>query len=115
MTEYIIPLQPIPNQKTSVLVGGQNLTFEVFIIEGGALYANVYIDDTLIIGGTKCNAGITLNQYNTQLTGYLTWLTLDGYDPTYETIGTTSFLIWSDYSIEDALFAEFMLTYNEGS
>lgn len=104
MTEFIIPLQPNPNQKTSLIVGNQNLTVEIYIIETGELYANVYIDTELILAGTKCNAGIALNQYNTNLNGYLTWVTLDGYDPTWQLIGTNAFLLWSDYSIEDKLF-----------
>ena len=108
MSEFIIPLLANPNQKTSVLINDQNVTVEIYIIEGGALYANVYINDELIIAGAKCNAGVTLNQYNTPLVGYLTWVTFDGYDPTYPTIGISSFLLWSDYRLEDVLLSKFI-------
>lgn len=105
---YIIPLQANPNQRTTVTVGSQNLTVDVYIVEDGGMYADVYIDATLILAGARCNAGVSLNQYNTPLKGYLTWWTESGYNPTWPQIGTTAFLLWSDYSVEDVFFGKFV-------
>lgn len=106
---YTIPLKANPNQRTTVTVGNQNVTVEIYVIENQHLYANVYINSTLVIAGTPCNAGVTLNQYNTPLNGYLTWVTLDGYEPTWQDIGTNSFLIWSDIEISKTLLSKVVL------
>lgn len=107
MTELVIPLQANPNQRTSVLIGDQSVTVEVYTIEDGGMYANAYIGSTLIIADARCNAGIAINQYNTPLVGFLTWISLNGNSPTWETIGTNCFLMWSDYSLEDKLYTKF--------
>lgn len=106
---YTIPLQPYPNQRTTVTVNNQNVTVAVYIIQDGGMYADVYIDADLIIAGARCNAGITLNQYLTPLKGYLTWWTADNAPPTWKQIGSTAFLLWSDYSIEDVLFDKYVV------
>lgn len=108
----IIPLQAYPNQRTTVTVNNQNLTVSVYIIEDGAMYADVYLNADLVVAGAKCNAGIAINQYLTPIKGYLTWWTEDGYNPTWEQLGSTAFLLYSDYSIEDTLLNKFMATQN---
>lgn len=105
----IIPLQAYPNQRTTVTVNNQNLTVSIYIIEDGTMYADVYLNADLVVAGAKCNAGVAINQYITPINGYLTWLTTDGYDPTWEQLGTTDFLLYSDYSIEDTLFKKYVL------
>lgn len=110
----IIPLQANPNQRTTVTVGNQNVTIDVYVIEDGGLYADVYINADQIVAGARCNAGVTLNQYLTALNGYLTWWTEDGYNPTWQNIGKTAFLFWSDYSIEDAGYNQFVAELQNG-
>lgn len=109
---YTIPLQAYPNQRVSITVNQQNLTVEVYIIEDGGMYANVYVGADLVVAGARCNAGIAINQYPTKIKGYLTWWTEDGYNPTWEQLGTTAFLLYSDYSIENTLFNKFMVAQN---
>jgi hypothetical protein len=36
---YTIPLQPYPNQRTTVTVNNQNVTVAVYIIQDGGMYA----------------------------------------------------------------------------
>lgn len=103
-----IPLQAYPNQRTSVIVNSESLTIELKTIENGFMYANVYLNSDLIICGAKCNAGISLNQYVTKLKGHLTWWTQDGYDPVWENIGTTAFLLYTDYPLEKQLYNKFV-------
>jgi len=111
---YIIPLQANPNQRTTVTINNQNLTVDVYIVEDGGMYADVYLNADLVIAGARCNAGIAINQYNTPIRGYLTWYTTSGYNPTWQQLGTSAFLMYSDYSIENTLFSKFVAGLTNG-
>ncbi len=98
-----IPLKSLPNQTFSSLVNQQQLTIDLYQRDE-YLFANVYLNATLIIGGMKCNNAVYLNQYPTPLNGYLFFYTKSGEDPTYLTLGTDAHLFYSDY---DALAIDY--------
>lgn len=49
----IIPLQPVPNQITSVILGDQICRIKVTQQISG-IYCDLYVEDFLIIGGVLC-------------------------------------------------------------
>lgn len=47
---FVIPLQPIPNQTVSVILGAQACSIKVYQRTTG-LYVDLYVNNVLIIGG----------------------------------------------------------------
>lgn len=85
----IVPLQAVPNQALSILLGGQNCQINVYT-KIGQLYLDLYVDNILIIGGVVCE---NLNQLvrSTYLgfVGDLAFIDNHGSsDPTYDGLGT---------------------------
>lgn len=102
-----IPLLNVPNQVFSCQPSTQKLTISIYK-QGDLLYADVSIGKLDIITGAKCIAGVSLNQYNTILDGYLTWYTKSGKDPVYENLGLTDVLLWSDIPLSDIMYNNYV-------
>jgi len=93
-----IPLKAIANQSLTVPLNGQNITIDI-LSRSGRLYINVFLGSDLIIAGMGGVHGAYINQYptNPKLIGYLFFWDDSGIDPTFETLTTTSHLLYSDY------------------
>lgn len=115
-----IPLQQIPSQKLEVVVNGQNLAINLYIKTVNTITAtntditewvktpidycfiDVFVNTVALVTGARCVANAYLNQFSWQqsiLTGYLFWLDESYTDPTLDTLGTTSHLLYSDTQI----------------
>lgn len=49
----IIPLQPVPSQKISVVLANQNCQITIYTLTTG-LFVDLYVNNALIIGGVIC-------------------------------------------------------------
>lgn len=98
-----IPLQPIPNQQVGCTLNGQQTTFDIYIA-GTTVYVNVYLNSAMIIAGMPAVNAAYLTQYPTAFSGYLFFYDDTGVDPTYQSLGITSHLLFSDY---DALALDY--------
>lgn len=83
-----IPLQAIPSQQVTVLLDNQYVQVDVYQKRTG-LFANVYLDNVLVIGGVICQDRNRLVR-STYLgfTGDLAFVDMNGTDdPTYDGLG----------------------------
>lgn len=103
-----IPLKKLPNQTVSCTINNQNLTLSIYVQENDELYMDVYLGATVILSGMRCNTGVSINQYNTQLNGYLTWVTLNNENPLYTDFGTNAHLLWSDLPISYTMYIKYV-------
>ena len=84
----IIPLQPIPSQNVTVLLGGQYCQINVYEKFFG-LFIDLYVDNALVIGGVLCQ-----NLNRVVLSAYLGFIgdlcfidNQGGSDPRYAGLG----------------------------
>jgi hypothetical protein len=91
-----IPLTSTANQVFTTTVNSQKLTIQLRSY-GSYVYASISLDGTQIITNVICNNQTYLNQYNTDLTGYLFFSTDDGAQPAYGNFGDTCHLYYSDF------------------
>jgi len=103
-----IPLRAVPNQILVVQPSNQSLTISIYK-QGDILYCNVNINAVRIITGAKCLCGVSINQYNTPLIGYLTFWNKNKTNPTYESLGTDSILLWSEEPISDIIYSKYVI------
>lgn len=85
----IIPLDPIPNQRFSCNINGQNCVFEL-VMRGVNLFMNLSVNDEVIINGIICLNKVNLIPYNyLDFNGQLYFEDLQGNsDPFYFGLGT---------------------------
>lgn len=85
----IVPLQAVPNQAVSILLGGQNCQINVYS-KAGALYLDLYVDNILIVGGVTCqNLNRIVRSKYLGFVGDLGFIDNQGSsDPTYEGLGS---------------------------
>lgn len=114
-----IPLQPIPNQQIGCILNNQQISVNVYL-QDESLFCDVFLNSTLILAGMRATHGSYVNQYPSNLNGYLFWWDDDGLDPQYSTLGTVGHLYYSDYDTlaliydkwvidnKDTLLAEFV-------
>jgi hypothetical protein len=102
-----IPLRNIPNQQVTTIVNGQQITIEVYQMDSG-MYCNIFLGTVLIIAGMACNNGVYINQYPTGFIGYLFFWNINENQPNYTTLGTESFLIFSDTDLLALNFADWV-------
>jgi hypothetical protein len=94
-----IPIKTLPNQTTSVTIGDQNITVDLYT-EDVYLYANCYLGSTNLFRNVRVVQGQYINPYTSPLKGYLFVYDLNGLSyPTWETLGVSSFLYYSDTDI----------------
>ena len=84
----IIPVNKEPNQRFSIVLDGQNCTFELYQ-RYDHLYATMYVDETAIISGVVCLDCVPLIQVaTTRFSGFLCFAdTLGNADPQWEGLG----------------------------
>lgn len=63
MAQYIIPLEPVPNQSFDIELSGQQCEFE-FITRGVFMFMNLTLNGKNVINGVICLNGVDLIQYN---------------------------------------------------
>ena len=63
MTQYIIPLDNIPNQTFEIQLGDKSCRFD-FITSGLFMYMNLEVDNEAQINGAICLNNVNLIQYN---------------------------------------------------
>lgn len=128
-------LQPIPNQRTTVVLNGQNITLDIYSItnpmnynivystetlpinqqiiagnrQDNLMFCNVYLNENIIIAGMRCVHAAYINQYLTPFVGYIFFYDDTGIDPTYQTLGTTSHLYFSDYDALAIDYADWLI------
>lgn len=85
----IVPLQAVPNQALSILLGGQNCQINVYT-KAGSLYLDLYVDNVLIVGGVACqNLNRVVRSTYLGFIGDLGFIDNQGSsDPAYEGLGT---------------------------
>src|SRR6185312_13883234 len=85
----IVPLQPVPSQSVSVVLGNQNCRIDVGQKSTG-LFIDLYVNDVLIIGGVICENlnRIVRNKYF-GFVGDLVFIDNEGTnDPDYTGLGS---------------------------
>ncbi|WP_454813763.1 phage baseplate plug family protein [Labrys neptuniae] len=84
----IVPLQSVPNQAISILLGGQNCQINVYTKAGG-LYLDLYVDNVLIVGGVACqNLNRIVRSTYLGFVGDLGFIDNQGTsDPSYDGLG----------------------------
>lgn len=102
-----IPLQGVPSQSVSTNLNGQSVTFNVYSAMG-YLYVDVYLNSTAIIQGMRAVHAGYINQFPTPFQGYLFFYDDTGIDPTWETLSTTSNLLFTDYDALALDYASFV-------
>lgn len=97
----IIPLQPLPNQTVTVTLDNQVTQINVYQTFE-ALFMDVYLENTLIIGGVICeNQNRIIRSAYLGYSGDFAWIDTQGsLDPNYSGIATRFFL---SYLTEDEL------------
>jgi hypothetical protein len=99
-----IPLENVINQTLSVVLNNQSITLELYTndceYEGEIIHrkllTNIYLNGILIYANVPCNNSQNLNQYNSDLIGYLYFYDSEDQEPDYNNFGKTCFLLWSD-------------------
>lgn len=84
----VIPLAPTPSQHVTTILGSQYVQIDVFQKRTG-LFANVYLDNVLVIGGVICQDRNRLvrSEY-LGFAGDLAFIDTRGSDdPTYDGLG----------------------------
>lgn len=103
-----IPVQPLPNQRLSIVLNGQQTTIDIYL-QDKAIFCDVFLPSGAIIRGMHATHGSYINQYKSKFSGYLFWWDSDGLDPNYETMGTVSRLFYSDYNILEISYAAWVV------
>ena len=91
----IVPLQPIPNQTVTVLLGGQNSQINVYQKMFG-LFLDLLVDNQPIITGTICQFGkvLVIDVY-LGFIGDLCWIDTQAQsDPVYTGLGSRWQLVY---------------------
>jgi hypothetical protein len=91
----LIPLEPVPNQKISIVLNNQTCQISVYE-RGDYLYLDLYIDGVVVFTGFRCIYGEVINTYPSVVNGFLAFYTKDGLDPKAKDIGTSAFLLYGD-------------------
>lgn len=97
MTNYTVPLAPVPSQTTTVQLGTQSCRIDVRQRRTG-LFFDLYVQDQPIVQGVKCLDRVRLvrNAY-LGFTGELFFADTQGTsDPVYTGLGGRFILVWSD-------------------
>ena len=97
MSQYIIPIDPLPNQSFDVDLNKKRHHFD-FITKGIFLYMNLSIEDEEKLNGVICLNNVNLVQYDDRgFIGKLYFLDTQGdLDPIYTELGTRWQLIYED-------------------
>lgn len=97
MAQYIIPIDPIPNQSFDVDLSDQRCRFD-FITKGVFLYMNLIIDEVEKLNGVICLNNVDLIKYDdVGFKGKLYFLDTQGeLDPIYYGLGDRWVLIYED-------------------
>lgn len=99
----IIPVQAVPSQTVSTIVGGQVVKLEIAqkrsfdFVDTKGMYVNVYRNDVLIIGGVICeHANLIVRDTYLGFQGDLMFVDSTGNntDPVYSDLGSTHFLVY---------------------
>lgn len=96
--QQIIPLQKIPNQRLSIVLGGQNCIISLSL-KGNYLYMGLECEGKVVRQGMICLCGINLLQYPTPyFTGTLYFGDVKGRQdvPTYAELGDRYILFYSE-------------------
>lgn len=101
-----IPLKQYPSQSLSSNVNGDNLSIAIYLALDN-LYMDIYNKAVPVILGARCVTGVSQNQYN-GLNGYLTWVTQDNTNPTWQQLGLTAHLLYSDVPLTDSMYAKYV-------
>lgn len=91
----VIPLQPLPSQSVTVLLGQQACRIEVAQKNTG-MFVNLYVSDALMIGGVVAeNRNRIVRSVYLGFVGDLAFVDTQGTsDPTYDLIGERYFLVY---------------------
>jgi len=94
-----IPLQSVPNQSLSIALAGQNCRINIYQRSTG-LYSDLYVDNTLIIGGVICqNLNRIVRDAYLGFIGDLGFFDTQGInDPEYTGLGSRYLLIYLEAS-----------------
>lgn len=95
----IVPLQPVPNQKVYVVLGGQSCTLVVTQRATG-VYMDVYVNNALVLGGTVCRDRnrIIRDAYFGFVGDFAVEDTQGTEDPDYTGLGSRWLLVYFDPS-----------------
>ena len=95
----IVPLSAVKSQTVTVTLGGQVVQIDVYQKAFG-LFANVYVSNVLIIGGTICqNLNRLVRSTYLGFIGDLMFIDNQGTsDPTYDELGTRYSLMYLEAS-----------------
>ena len=95
MTQYIIPLDNIPNQTFEIQLGDKSCRFD-FITSGLFMYMNLEVNNEVQINGVICLNNVNLIQYNEiNLNGKLYFKDTQGnLDPIYYGLNNRWLLIY---------------------
>lgn len=101
MTQYIIPIDPKPNQTFDIDLNGQECRFE-FITRGVYMFMNMTLNRKNILNGVICLNGVDLIQYDDfGFVGRLYFKDTQGkLDPLYYGLNDRWLLI---YEVEDSV------------
>lgn len=93
----VVPLQPVPDQVETVQLGGQSCRLRVFQMSTG-LYADIYINDALVVGGVAClNANRLVRAAYLGFVGDLAFFDTQGSsDPDFTGLGDRFILMYLD-------------------
>lgn len=95
-----IPVQTLPNQTVSTIIGSQTMTIELFTGRSGKLYSNAYLGSVPIFSGVPVIQAQYLIPYTANFTGNLfVYNFASSEDPVYSNLGTSAFLFYADYDI----------------
>ena len=100
MTQYVIPLSPVPNQEFNITLGEQECIF-TFITRGVYLYMNLNVDGSDVINGQICLNNVPLIQYKSlKFKGQLYFTDTQGsLDPLYYGLNDRWLLIYEDNNV----------------
>jgi len=96
----VVPIRPVPNQTLTVQLANQNCQLNVRQSLYG-LFMDVYVNDTLIIGGVLCENlnRIVRNAYLGFIGDFVFYdITQFDADPEYVNLGTRYFLVYLEES-----------------
>lgn len=101
MTQYIIPLAQLPNQKFNIELSQQQCEFE-FITRGVYLYMNLTVNGENLINGQICLNNVDLIQYkHLKFNGRLYFTDTQGsLDPLYYGLNERWLLIYEDSNVQ---------------
>lgn len=90
-----IPLQAIPSQKVTAMLGGQKVDIALQQRTNG-LYANIWLNGKMIMAGIICqNKNFIVNAPYKGLSGDLCFIDTQGKsDPDYSGLGSRFTLLW---------------------